>query len=135
MSLGSLLPNLEQICHLFGHVWELISTICFLATKYHKVVSILSLSTRFDNPAAYSPPQTRRLTHLYLVFFNLALLFYPSTLCADWTMGSIPLITSFNDTRNIATLCTFTGLLVVALRCASPWTPPRQALTLSMVSR
>ena len=88
---------------------------------------------RFDNPAAYAPPQSRRLTHLYLVFVNLAFLFYPSALCADWTMGSIPLITSFSDPRNLSSLCTFAGLLVVALRCASPWTRPKEALALSMV--
>ncbi|KAM7533331.1 hypothetical protein Aperf_G00000123750 [Anoplocephala perfoliata] len=85
----------------------------------------------FDNPVAHAPPMTRRLTHLYLVFVNLALLFYPSDLCADWAMGSIPLITSFSDWRNACTLFAFIGLLVAALRCASPRTQSRQALTLS----
>ncbi|KAM7533013.1 hypothetical protein Aperf_G00000123859 [Anoplocephala perfoliata] len=85
----------------------------------------------FDNPSAHAPPMTHRLIHLYLVFVNLALLFYPSDLCADWTMGSIPLITSFSDWRNACTLFAFIGLLVAALRCASPRTQSRQALTLS----
>lgn len=75
---------------------------------------------------------TRRLTHLYLIFVNLALLFYPSGLCADWTMGSIRLIKSFSDWRNACTLFAFLGLFLVALRCASPWTKTRHALTLSM---
>ncbi|KAM7533495.1 hypothetical protein Aperf_G00000123793 [Anoplocephala perfoliata] len=86
---------------------------------------------KFDNPAAHAPPMTRRLTHLYLVFVTLALLFYPSDLCADWTMGSIPLITSFSDWSNACTLFAFIGLLVAALCCASPRTQSRQALTLS----
>ncbi|KAL5968691.1 Protein O-mannosyl-transferase TMTC3 [Taenia solium] len=86
----------------------------------------------FDNPAAHASPLTRRLTHLYLVYVNLALLFYPSGLCADWTMGTITLISSLTDRRNTATFAAFAGLVGVAVRCASPLTSPRQAYTLSM---
>ncbi|VDL43709.1 unnamed protein product [Hymenolepis diminuta] len=104
----------------------------FLMVRVKVMGSQLPHFTSFDNPAAHASPMTRRLTHLYLIFVNLALLFYPSGLCADWTMGSIRLIKSFSDWRNACTLFAFLGLFLVALRCASPWTKTRQALTLSM---
>ncbi|KAL5106587.1 Protein O-mannosyl-transferase TMTC3 [Taenia crassiceps] len=104
----------------------------FLLARVQLMGSQLPHFTAFDNPAAHAPPLTRRLTHLYLVYVNLALLFYPSNLCADWTMGTIALITSLTDPRNIATFAAFAGLAGVAVRCASPWTSPRQAFTLSM---
>ncbi|VDM19079.1 unnamed protein product [Hydatigera taeniaeformis] len=104
----------------------------FLLARVQLMGSQLPHFTAFDNPAAHAPPLTRRLTHLYLVYVNLALLFYPSGLCADWTMGTIALITSLTDPRNIATFAAFAGLVGIAIRCASPWTSSRQALTLSM---
>ncbi|VDO09654.1 unnamed protein product [Rodentolepis nana] len=104
----------------------------FLFARVEVMGSQLPHFTSFDNPAAHASPLTRRLTHLYLIFFNLALLFYPSGLCADWTMGSIPLIVSFYDWRNVCTFFAFFGLFLAALRCASPWTKTRQSLTLSM---
>ncbi|KAF6777148.1 hypothetical protein AHF37_03638 [Paragonimus kellicotti] len=63
--------------------------------------------TEFDNPAAHARPLVRRLTHLYLVPVNLWLLFCPSGLCADWTLGSLRLISGWSDPRNLFTLLTF----------------------------
>ncbi|CDS43735.1 transmembrane and TPR repeat containing protein [Echinococcus multilocularis] len=104
----------------------------FLLARVQLMGSQLPHFTAFDNPAAHAPPLARRLTHLHLVYVNLALLFYPSGLCADWTMGTIALITTATDPRNIATFAAFAGLVAVALRCASPRTSPRQAHALSM---
>ena len=59
---------------------------------------------RFDNPAAASPSPARHLTFNYLLPVNTWLLLCPSALCCDWTMGTIPLITSLLDLRNLATL-------------------------------
>ncbi|XP_030844107.1 protein O-mannosyl-transferase TMTC3-like [Strongylocentrotus purpuratus] len=70
---------------------------------------------RFDNPAALSPFQTRRLTHLYLLPVNAWLLLCPSTLLCDWTMGTIPLVTSLSDPRNLATLLLVTCLFLLVL--------------------
>ena len=42
----------------------------------------------------------------------------PSYLCADWTMGTVPLINSLSDPRNVATIITFlsiTGLGLYAI--------------------
>lgn len=60
-------------------------------------------SERFDNPAAASKSPERHLTFAYLAAFNLGLLLFPYGLCCDWTMGSIPLLTS-TDPRNLATI-------------------------------
>ena len=62
---------------------------------------------RFDNPAAVSPTPTRQLTFNYLLPVNAWLLLNPSELCCDWTMGTIPLIESFLDVRNLATFIFF----------------------------
>uniref|UniRef100_A0A8C7XXQ8 dolichyl-phosphate-mannose--protein mannosyltransferase n=1 Tax=Oryzias sinensis TaxID=183150 RepID=A0A8C7XXQ8_9TELE len=52
----------------------------------------------------------RTLTFLYLLVFNAWLLLAPAVLCYDWQVGSIPLVESLGDVRNVAT-----GLLVVLL--------------------
>ena len=40
----------------------------------------------------------------YLIAKNFWLLLSPNDLCCDWTMGSIPLITSLADPRNLSTI-------------------------------
>lgn len=47
---------------------------------------------------------TRQLTYNYLAAVNLRLLFLPTDLCCDWTMGTIPLVESLLDSRNFGTL-------------------------------
>lgn len=55
-----------------------------------------------DNPASFSPHlSTRFFTYVHLVVLNLWLLLCPSRLCFDWSMGSIPLVQSISDTRNL----------------------------------
>lgn len=74
---------------------------------------------RFDNPAAVSPSPARQLTFNYLLPVNAWLLLNPSELCCDWTMGTIPLVESLLDVRNVATLiffCFLGSLVVFSLR-------------------
>ena len=47
------------------------------------------------------------------------LLVHPYTLCYDWQMGSIPLIHSLTDPRNLLTLVSFLSL--AALSCSTLW--------------
>lgn len=70
-------------------------------------------SCRFDNPAAVTSTPARQLTFNYLLPVNAWLLLNPSELCCDWTMGTIPLVESLLDLRNMATVVfyTFLGLL------------------------
>ncbi|KAG8201524.1 hypothetical protein JTE90_011199 [Oedothorax gibbosus] len=75
---------------------------------------ILPAFSRFDNPAAASPTPTRQLTYGYLWSVNAWLLLFPCNLCCDWTMSTVPLVSSFCDLRNVATLgLVACGLLVV----------------------
>ena len=84
-------------------------------TSFHSVsITIHTLCTascftflRHDNPAVALTTPYRQLHWMYLIFTNCWLLLDPSTLCADWTMGTIPLIQSIADPRNMLTLVTF----------------------------
>lgn len=73
----------------------------------------LCLHCRFDNPASVSEWPTRYLTYNYLVSVNLWLLLFPCDLCCDWTMGTIPLVESVTDKRNLATLASYVVVLVL----------------------
>uniref|UniRef100_A0A8C0W8L5 dolichyl-phosphate-mannose--protein mannosyltransferase n=1 Tax=Castor canadensis TaxID=51338 RepID=A0A8C0W8L5_CASCN len=116
------------------------------------IQSQLPVFTRFDNPAAVSPTPTRQLTFNYLLPVNAWLLLNPSELCCDWTMGTIPLIESFLDIRNLATFaffCFLGALGIFSLRypgdssktvlmalclMALPFIPPETGQTLSQLS-
>lgn len=62
---------------------------------------------RFDNPASASSFPSRHLTYSYLAVLNGWLLTFPSSLCCDWTMGTVALVESLADPRNLATLWFF----------------------------
>lgn len=68
---------------------------------------------RFDNPASVAPSPTRQLTYNYLTSVNFWLLLFPCDLCCDWTMGTVPLVENFTDSRNLATFATY--ILITAL--------------------
>ncbi|XP_018311479.1 transmembrane and TPR repeat-containing protein 1 [Mycetomoellerius zeteki] len=70
-----------------------------------------------DNPAAFHPCfHVRLLTFCYLAALNCWLLLCPAILSHDWQMGSVPLVTSFTDTRNLATCIFFGGCLVLTYK-------------------
>uniref|UniRef100_A0A8D0BWE7 Protein O-mannosyl-transferase TMTC3 n=1 Tax=Salvator merianae TaxID=96440 RepID=A0A8D0BWE7_SALMN len=95
------------------------STLLLVVIRVQVIQSQLPVFTRFDNPAAVSPSPTRQLTFNYLLPVNAWLLLNPSELCCDWTMGTIPLVESLLDVRNIATVtffCFLGTLLVFSLR-------------------
>lgn len=71
-------------------------------------------SRRFDNPAAVTPTPTRQMTFNYLLPVNAWLLLNPSELCCDWTMGTIPLVESLLDLRNVTTLLFYSCLALLA---------------------
>lgn len=54
------------------------------------------------------------MTFNYLLPVNAWLLLNPSELCCDWTMGTIPLVESVLDLRNLATLVFYTFLSLLA---------------------
>ena len=70
-----------------------------------------------DNPASFSKSITTRfMTYCYLCAFNLQLLLIPSCLSYDWQVGSIPLVESFTDIRNLQTAVTFIALAALSVR-------------------
>ncbi|KAF4094271.1 hypothetical protein AMELA_G00011300 [Ameiurus melas] len=81
-----------------------ISTLLLVIVRVQVIQSQLPVFTRFDNPAAVSSTPARQLTFNYLLPVNGWLLLNPSELCCDWTMGTIPLVESLLDPRNLATL-------------------------------
>ncbi|XP_045479364.1 protein O-mannosyl-transferase Tmtc3-like [Harmonia axyridis] len=83
------------------------STVCLLLFRLQIMGSQLPVFTRFDNPASVAPTPTKQLTYNYLLSVNLWLLLFPCNLCCDWTMGTIPLVETFLDLRNLATICTY----------------------------
>uniref|UniRef100_A0A8C3E7P1 Protein O-mannosyl-transferase TMTC3 n=1 Tax=Corvus moneduloides TaxID=1196302 RepID=A0A8C3E7P1_CORMO len=95
------------------------STLLLVVVRVQIIQSQLPVFTRFDNPAAVSPSPARQLTFNYLLPVNAWLLLNPSELCCDWTMGTIPLVESLLDVRNVATLtffCFLGSLMVFSLR-------------------
>nr|XP_033808175.1 protein O-mannosyl-transferase TMTC3 [Geotrypetes seraphini]XP_033808176.1 protein O-mannosyl-transferase TMTC3 [Geotrypetes seraphini]XP_033808177.1 protein O-mannosyl-transferase TMTC3 [Geotrypetes seraphini] len=95
------------------------STLLLVVVRVQVIQSQLPVFTRFDNPAAVSPTPTRQLTFNYLLPINAWLLLNPSELCCDWTMGTIPLVESLLDIRNLATLaffCFLGSLIVFSVR-------------------
>ncbi|XP_016886467.1 transmembrane and TPR repeat-containing protein 3 isoform X3 [Cynoglossus semilaevis] len=96
-----------------------ISTLLLVIIRVQVIQSQLPVFTRFDNPAAVSAAPTRQLTFNYLLPVNAWLLLNPSELCCDWTMGTIPLVESLLDLRNLATLVfyVFLGLLAYHSLC------------------
>ncbi|XP_062914305.1 protein O-mannosyl-transferase TMTC1 [Mobula hypostoma] len=71
-----------------------------------------------DNPASFSPYLlTRFLTYSYLLAFNAWLLLAPMTLCYDWQVGSIPLVESLWDGRNLATAVFGLSMVLLTRSC------------------
>ncbi|XP_071113753.1 protein O-mannosyl-transferase TMTC1-like [Haliotis cracherodii] len=78
-----------------------------------------------DNPASFSDSLTTRvLTYNYLFAFNSWLLLSPVTLCYDWTLGSIPLVESVADPRNLATLVLFATFIMIGYKCFQDFKSP-----------
>ncbi|XP_068628016.1 protein O-mannosyl-transferase TMTC1-like [Battus philenor] len=71
-----------------------------------------------DNPPAFHPVFIVRLmTFCYLAAFNWWLLLCPWTLSHDWQMGSVSLITSGWDSRNLLTLGALVALMALSYCC------------------
>ncbi|KAM7335733.1 hypothetical protein ACRRTK_006210 [Alexandromys fortis] len=78
----------------------------------------MPLFSEQDNPASFSPHLlTRFLTYSYLLAFNVWLLLAPITLCYDWQVGSIPLVETVWDVRNLATILLAVVMALLSLHC------------------
>ncbi|XP_016007516.2 protein O-mannosyl-transferase TMTC1 isoform X2 [Rousettus aegyptiacus] len=78
----------------------------------------MPLFSEQDNPASFSPYiLTRFLTYSYLLAFNMWLLLAPVTLSYDWQVGSIPLVETVWDVRNLATILLAVVMALLSLHC------------------
>jgi hypothetical protein len=89
--------------------------VILLLLRFRVMGSTLPVFTSFDNPASYEEAPVKQFTWSYLIAVNAALLLAPSELCCDWTMGTIPLVKSLADPRNLATIFTFVVLFNLGL--------------------
>ena len=93
-----------------------VSTIIIL---YVRVIIIGQGSPKFvesDNPASFSnSTQTKLLTYSYVNAYNVWLLLNPYPLCHDWSMGSIPLVETVTDVRNLVTLSVIIAIVILII--------------------
>ena len=74
-----------------------------------------------DNPASFHPEAlTRARTYTYLAGYNLFLLIFPVELLCDYSGGTVPLLLSFADRRNMFGLLV---LLLLFVTVHSAWRP------------
>lgn len=90
-------------------------TVILAATRF-SVMGALPVFTKFDNPASFEDTPTRQLTYNFLLPLNAKLMLFPSSLCADWTMNSIPLVRNWDDVRNLYTVAFYLILLGLVVR-------------------
>ena len=57
----------------------------------------------------------RLLSFQYIYSWNALLLLWPSPLCCDWSLGSVPLVESVSDWRNMASVLLYCALLLYGL--------------------
>ncbi|KAG8196915.1 hypothetical protein JTE90_027619 [Oedothorax gibbosus] len=126
-----LLSGKENLKEAVKRMVALVSwSLLLLALRLLVMGAQLPVFTKFDNPAAASDSPTRQLTYNYLVALNGGLFLYPHSLCCDWTMGSVPLVHSLTDPRNLATLLAYGILGVVVWN--SMWTDDSRSRVLIM---
>lgn len=87
-----------------------VTTVCLLLARLQIMGSQLPVFTRFDNPASVTHTPVRQFTYHYLISLNLWLLLFPCDLCCDWTMGTVPLVESILDPRNLGTIAAYAFL-------------------------
>ncbi|XP_026183193.1 protein O-mannosyl-transferase TMTC1 isoform X1 [Mastacembelus armatus] len=117
---GSRLRDLLYICSPFIKRSCLISAyvIIIMSVRLWLMGESMPLFSEQDNPASFSPHLlTRALTYSYLLSFNAWLLLAPIKLCYDWQVGSIPLLESLGDTRNMATLLLAVVMVALCVHC------------------
>ncbi|XP_067351826.1 protein O-mannosyl-transferase TMTC1 isoform X5 [Channa argus] len=117
---GSRLRDLLYICSPFIKRASLICgyVVTIMSFRLWLMAGSMPLFSEQDNPASFSPYLlTRILTYSYLLSFNAWLLLAPIVLCYDWQVGSIPLVDSLADVRNMATVLLAVMMVALFLHC------------------
>ncbi|XP_054260145.1 protein O-mannosyl-transferase TMTC1-like [Macrosteles quadrilineatus] len=120
--------NKESLSFARRTVKILLTTSMLLAFRIAMLQGSLPKFSSQDNPTAFHPClHVRLLTFWYLAAFNWWLLLCPSILSHDWQMGSIPLVTSLADCRNLTTGLLLTFCLLLAYRLIAEFEHQRSA--------
>uniref|UniRef100_A0A3P9CUB3 dolichyl-phosphate-mannose--protein mannosyltransferase n=1 Tax=Maylandia zebra TaxID=106582 RepID=A0A3P9CUB3_9CICH len=105
-------PFIKRACLITGYVVIIVSFRLWL------MGGSMPLFSEQDNPTSFSPHfLTRFLTYSYLLSFNAWLLLAPIVLCYDWQVGSIMLVESLGDVRNVATMLLAVVMIALCLHC------------------
>ncbi|XP_026002266.1 transmembrane and TPR repeat-containing protein 1 isoform X2 [Astatotilapia calliptera] len=105
-------PFIKRACLITGYVVIIVSFRLWL------MGGSMPLFSEQDNPTSFSPHfLTRFLTYSYLLSFNAWLLLAPIVLCYDWQVGSIMLVESLGDVRNVATMLLAVVMIASCLHC------------------
>eukprot|EP00795_Rhopilema_esculentum_P003214 gene3214-1530_t len=109
--------KLESLKRLFVRIVLLaLTALSLLAFRLRIMNAQLPAFNEEDNPASFAPRLgTRFMTYCYLCVFNIWLLLCPHRLSYDWQIGSIPLVESVGDIRNIYSVLLFFGLAALVL--------------------
>ena len=65
-------------------------------------------------PSCFFPCRVMSLSNIYT--WNVWLLLHPSPLCCDWSLGSLPLVTTLSDHRNVYSVVLYASLAAMGLR-------------------
>uniref|UniRef100_A0A8C7DQQ1 dolichyl-phosphate-mannose--protein mannosyltransferase n=1 Tax=Oncorhynchus kisutch TaxID=8019 RepID=A0A8C7DQQ1_ONCKI len=124
---GSSSPSSLHALPLEGHCHEscgLLSSRRHKETSGHFYRTALEVCHAFYTLCLPVSPQgqlacasLRFLTYCYLLAFNAWLLLSPAVLCYDWQVGSIPLVESLWDMRNVAALLLGVVMVALCLHC------------------
>nr|XP_012780729.2 transmembrane and TPR repeat-containing protein 1 isoform X3 [Maylandia zebra] len=117
-------PFIKRACLITGYVVIIVSFRLWL------MGGSMPLFSEQDNPTSFSPHFLTRsashsdgdrriwfLTYSYLLSFNAWLLLAPIVLCYDWQVGSIMLVESLGDVRNVATMLLAVVMIALCLHC------------------
>ncbi|XP_062238899.1 protein O-mannosyl-transferase TMTC1 isoform X3 [Platichthys flesus] len=105
-------PFVKRACLISGYV------VLIMSVRLWLMGGSMPLFSEQDNPASFSPHLlTRILTYSYLLSFNAGLLLAPIVLCYDWQVGSIPLVESLSDFRNVAAILLAIVMVALCLNC------------------
>ena len=104
----------------FHVLYRLILTAIFLIALLYFRLTMNSGSQPIFKPeelraAFHADRQTRILSFAYIHAFNAWLLLCPYSLCCDWSLGSIPLVHSLADMKNLAPLALYAAVAIVAI--------------------
>ena len=103
-----------------------------LDAKYIKKYKAENIQTCWASLSFINDNLLRSFMHLPLLYhfrvmsfsniytINAWLLLAPSSLCCDWSLGSVPLVTSIADIRNVWSTVLYTGLLTLVMHALRP---------------